>query len=173
MDDEGVLASLSVPLHPVPYLRAVANAMLEGEGFAVALAAEMGFHDAKLELLGVAVAPPRPVYGPGAASVGPLPPKLHGRLRKTELVLQRGDGRAIGVPVRKAPLELSGVILAQQINPLTQKTPIGEAEHCLSNYKGSLQQPKKYLLPLDVSIRLIHLCRVQWFQIEPSHLKSA
>ena len=139
MDDEGVLASLSVPLHPVPYLRAVANAMLEGEGFAVALAAEMGFHDAKLELLGVAVVLPRPVYGPGAALVDPLPPKLHGRLRKTELVLQRGDGRAIGVPVRKAPLELSGVILAQQINPLTQKTPIGEAEHCLSNYRGSLQ----------------------------------
>ena len=49
-----------------------------------------------------------------------------------------GDGRAIGVPVRKALLELGGVILAQQINPLTQKTPIGEAEHCLSNYRGSL-----------------------------------
>ena len=54
-------------------------------------------------------------------------------------MLQNGDGRAIGVPVRKALLKLSGVILAQQINPLTQKTPIGEAEHCLSNYRGSLQ----------------------------------
>ena len=54
-------------------------------------------------------------------------------------MLQHGDGRAIGVPVRKALLKLSGVILAQQINPLTQKTPIGEAEHCLSNYRGSLQ----------------------------------
>ena len=54
-------------------------------------------------------------------------------------MLQNGDGRAIGVPVRKALLKLSGVILAQQINPLTQKTPIGEAEHCLSNYRGSPQ----------------------------------
>lgn len=54
-------------------------------------------------------------------------------------MLQHGDGRAVGVPVRKALLELGGVILAQQINPLTQKTPIGEAEHCLSNYRGSLQ----------------------------------
>ena len=53
-------------------------------------------------------------------------------------MLQHGDGRAIGVSVRKALLELGGVILAQQINPLTQKTPIGEAEHCLSNYRGSL-----------------------------------
>ena len=54
-------------------------------------------------------------------------------------MLQHGDGRAIGVSARKALFELSGVILAQQINPLTQKTPIGEAEHCLSNYRGSLQ----------------------------------
>ena len=54
-------------------------------------------------------------------------------------MLQHGDGRAIGVSVRKALLELGGVILAQQINPLTQKTPIGEAEHCLSNYRGPLQ----------------------------------
>lgn len=37
-------------------------------------------------------------------------------------MLRHGDGRAIGVPVRKALLELGGVILAQQINPLTQKT---------------------------------------------------
>ena len=39
-----------------------------------------------------------------------------------------------------AELELGGVILAQQINPLTQKTPIEGAEHCLSNYRGSLQK---------------------------------
>ena len=78
MDDEGVVASLSVPLHPVSYLRAVAHAMLEGEGFVVALATEIGFYDAKLELLGVAVVLPRPVYSPDAALVDPLPPKLHG-----------------------------------------------------------------------------------------------
>lgn len=54
-------------------------------------------------------------------------------------MLQHGDGRAVGVPVRKALLELGGVILAQHINPLTQKTPIEGAEHCLSNYRGSLQ----------------------------------
>lgn len=77
-DDEGVVASLSVPLHPVPYLRAVAHAMLESEGFVVSLAAEIGFDDAKLELLGIAVVLPRPVYGPDAALVDPLPPKLHG-----------------------------------------------------------------------------------------------
>ena len=53
MDGEGVIASLSAPLHPVSYLRAVAaHAMLESEGPAVALAAEIGFDDAKLELLG-------------------------------------------------------------------------------------------------------------------------
>ena len=78
MDGEGVLASLSVPPRPVSYLRAVAHAMLEGEGFAVALAAEIGSYDTKLELLGVAVVLPRPVYGPDAALVDPLPPKLHG-----------------------------------------------------------------------------------------------
>ena len=55
-------------------------------------------------------------------------------------MLQHGDGRAVGVPARKALLELGGVILAQQINPLTQKTPIEGAEHCLSNYRGSLQK---------------------------------
>lgn len=55
-------------------------------------------------------------------------------------MLQHGDGRAVGVPVRKALLELGGVILAQQINPLTQKTPIEGAEHCLSNYRGSLHR---------------------------------
>lgn len=56
-------------------------------------------------------------------------------------MLHHGDGRPVGVPVRKAPLELSGVILAQQINPppLMQKTPIEEAEHFLSNYRGLLQ----------------------------------
>ena len=69
---------LSVPLHPVSYLRAVAHAMLESEGFVVTLAAEIGFDDAKLELLGVAVVLPRPVYSPDAALVDPLPPKLHG-----------------------------------------------------------------------------------------------
>lgn len=52
MDGEGVFASLLVPLHPVSYLRAVAHAMLEGEGPVVAPAAEMGFDDAELELLG-------------------------------------------------------------------------------------------------------------------------
>lgn len=78
VDDEGVVASLSVPLHPVSYLRAVAHAMLEGEGFVVSLAAEIGFDDAKLELLGIAVVLPRPVYGPDAALIDPLPPKLHG-----------------------------------------------------------------------------------------------
>ena len=115
--------SLSVPLHPVPYLRAVAHAMLEGEGFVVPLAAEIGFDDAKLELLGVAVVLPRPVYGPDAALVDPLPPKLHGRLRKAELVLQHGDGRAVGVPVRKALFELGRVILAQQIKPPNAEDP--------------------------------------------------
>lgn len=64
-----------------------------------------------------------------------FPPR---RLRKAELVLQHGDGRAVGVSVRKALLELGGIIPARQINPLTQKAPIGEAEHCLSNYGGSL-----------------------------------
>lgn len=78
MDGEGVFASLSVPLHPVSYLRAVAHVMLEGEGPVVALAAEMGFDDAELELLGIAVVLPRPVYGLNAALVDPLPPKLHG-----------------------------------------------------------------------------------------------
>ncbi len=78
MDDEGVLASLSVPLHPVSYLRAVAHAMLEGEGFVVALATEIGSYDTKLELLGVAVVLPRPVYSLDAALVDPLPLKLHG-----------------------------------------------------------------------------------------------
>ena len=53
-------------------------------------------------------------------------------------MLQHGDGRAIGISVCKALFELGGVILAQQINPLTQRTPIGEAEHGLSNYRGSL-----------------------------------
>ena len=45
---------------------------------------------------------------------------------------RQGLDCAVGVAVRKALLELGGVILAQQINLLTQKTPIGEAEHCLS-----------------------------------------
>ena len=62
----------------VTYLRAVAHAMLESEGFAVSLAAEIGFDDTKLELLGVAVVLPRTVYSPDAALVDPLPPKLHG-----------------------------------------------------------------------------------------------
>ena len=75
VDGEGVVASLSVPLHPVSYLRAVAHAMLESEGFVVPLAAEIGFDDAKLELLGIAVVLPRPVYSPDAALVDPLPPK--------------------------------------------------------------------------------------------------
>ncbi len=42
--------------------------MLESEGFAVSLAAEIGFDDAKLELLGIAVVPP-----PGL-SMAPTPP---------------------------------------------------------------------------------------------------
>lgn len=64
---------------------------------------------------------------------------------------ERVDGRAIGVSVRKALFELGRVILAQQINPLTQKTPIGEAEHCLSNYRGSLQkwEAVQYRCPPD------------------------
>lgn len=64
---------------------------------------------------------------------------------------ERVDGRAIGVSVRKALFELGRVILAQQINPLTQKTPIGEAEHCLSNYRGSLQkwEAVQYRYPPD------------------------
>lgn len=78
MDGEGILASLPVPLHPLPYLRAVAHAMLESKGFVVALAAQIGSDDAKLELLGVAVVLLRPVYSPDAALVDPLPPKLHG-----------------------------------------------------------------------------------------------
>lgn len=51
---------------------------LEGEGFVVALATEIGSYDTKLELLGVAVVLPRPVYSLDAALVDPLPPKLHG-----------------------------------------------------------------------------------------------
>lgn len=112
--------------------------MLEGKGLAAALAAETGFDDAKLELLGVAVVLPRPVHGPDTALADPLPPRLHGRLHKAKLVLQHGDGRAAGAPVRKAPLELGGAIPVRQINPLTQKAPIGGAGHCLFNYKGSL-----------------------------------
>lgn len=73
MDGGGVVASLSAPLRPVSCLRAVAHAVLEGEGPAVALAAEMGFDDAKLEIPGIAaVPPPRPVHGPDAAPVDPL-----------------------------------------------------------------------------------------------------
>lgn len=49
------------------------------------------------------------------------------------------DDRAAGASVRNAPLELGGLILAQQISPLTQKTPIGETGRCLSSYRGSLQ----------------------------------
>lgn len=52
MDGEGVFASLSVPLRPISYLRAVAHAMLESQGPVVALATEIGFDDAKLELWG-------------------------------------------------------------------------------------------------------------------------
>lgn len=64
---------------------------------------------------------------------------------------ERVDGRAIGVSVRKALFELGRVILAQQINPLTQKTPKEEAEHCLSNYRGSLQkwEAVQYRCPPD------------------------
>lgn len=72
----GVVASLSAPLRPVSYLRAVAHAVLESEGPAAALAAEIGFDDAKLEIPGIAAVPPRPVHGPDAALVDPLPPKL-------------------------------------------------------------------------------------------------
>ena len=54
-----------------------------------------------------------------------IPPR---RLRKAELVLQHGDGRAVGVSVRKALLELGGIIPARANQPpLTQKAPIGEA----------------------------------------------
>lgn len=49
---EGGLASPSLTPHPISYPRAVAHAMLHGEGFAVALAMKTGFYDAKLELLG-------------------------------------------------------------------------------------------------------------------------
>ena len=45
------LACVSEKTIQVTYLRAVAHAMLESEGFAVSLAAEIGFDDAKLELL--------------------------------------------------------------------------------------------------------------------------
>ena len=64
---------------------------------------------------------------------------------------ERVDGRAIGVSVRKALFELGKVILAQQINLLTQKTPKEEAEHCLSNYRGSLQkwEAVQYRYPPD------------------------
>lgn len=72
MDDGGVVASLSAPLRPVSCLRAVAHAVLEGEGPAVALAEEIGFDDAKLEIPGIAAVPPRPVHGPDAALVDPL-----------------------------------------------------------------------------------------------------
>ena len=135
--------------------------MLESEGPVVALATEIGFDDAKLEILGIAVVLPRPVYGPDAALVDPLPPKLHGRLRKAKLVLQHGGGRAIGVSVRKALFELGRIILAQQINPLTQKAPIGEAEHCLSNYRGSLHirgfsSKKRSVELLDTVCVLVH-----------------
>lgn len=72
MDGGGVVASPSAPLRPVSCLRAVAHAVLEGEGPAVALAEEMGFDDAKLEIPGIAAVPPRPVHGPDAALVDPL-----------------------------------------------------------------------------------------------------
>ena len=87
------------------------------------LAAGAGLYDAKLEPLGAAVVPPRPVYGSDAASVDPLPPKPRGRLRKAALALQHGDGRAVVVPVLKALLELGGVVLAQQIRPLDAEGP--------------------------------------------------
>lgn len=67
-------------------------AVLESEGSVVALATEIGLYGAELGLLGVAVALPRPVYGPDAALVDPLPPKPRGRLRKAGLALQHGDG---------------------------------------------------------------------------------
>lgn len=139
MDGEGVLASLSVPLRPVSYLRAVAHAMLEGEGPVVALAAEIGFDDAKLELLGHEFGLTKSTVKLWRERIDQGGVGAIDRPGKNNRYPQHGDGRAVGVPVRKALLELGGVILAQQINPLTQKTPIEGAEHCLSNYRGSLQ----------------------------------
>lgn len=49
---EGGFASPSVTLHPISYPRAVAHAMLHGEGFAVTLAMKTGFYDAKLSSWG-------------------------------------------------------------------------------------------------------------------------
>lgn len=43
-------------------------------------AAGAGFCDAKLEPLGAAVVPPRPVYGPGAALLGRPSPSKASRL---------------------------------------------------------------------------------------------
>lgn len=74
--------------------------MLESEGFVVSLAAEIGFDDAKLELLGIAVVLPRPVYSPDAALVDPLP--LPVRQMAAELFSQgvggKGVASALGLP---------------------------------------------------------------------------
>lgn len=87
---------------------------------------------------------------------------------------ERVDGRTIGVFVRKALFELSRVILAQQINLLTQKTPKEEAEHCLSNYRGSLQKweavqyrcpPDEFAMRSQHSVRqhaLAHAAQPAW-----------
>ena len=40
--------------------------------------------------------------------------------------------------------------------PLTQKTPIGEAEHCLSNYRGSLQMRVFNLFPRSLVLSCRH-----------------
>lgn len=93
---------------------------------------------------------PRASEGAGGRSRGWVTP-LGCSSPPTSWSTERVDGRAIGVSVRKALFELGRVILAQQINPLTQKTPIGEAEHCLSNYRGSLQkwEAVQYRCPPD------------------------
>ena len=93
---------------------------------------------------------PRASEGAGGRSRGGVTP-LGCSSPPTSWSTERVDGRAIGVSVRKALFELGRVILAQQINPLTQKTPIGEAEHCLSNYRGSLQkwEAVQYRCPPD------------------------
>lgn len=99
---------------------------------------------------GLGRARPRAGAGAGGRSRGWVTP-LGCSSPPTSRSTERVDGRTIGVFARKALFELGRVILAQQINPLTQKTPIGEAEHCLSNYRGSLQkwEAVQYRCPPD------------------------
>ncbi len=75
VDGEGVVASPLGTASPSLVSARCCARHARSEGFVVPLAAEIGFDDAKLELLGIAVVLPRPVYSPDAALVDPLPSK--------------------------------------------------------------------------------------------------